>query len=403
MNARRLGAIISVLLASTAVILPVALSPIAGQPLAAFRAETSGTMAPTLWLPITRKEPPAWLTYLNSYRSLAKLPPLTENPSWSNGCWNHARYMVKNNVPGHTEDPALPWYTPEGLAAAQESNLWVNPNVNASDESPFDGWMSGPFHTLPMLNPAWLQTGYGSYREPFPNRTPIDNIQAAACLDTGRGIGQVPVSVNFPIQWPAADVTVPIWAYTGGELPDPLVNCPGYSPPTGLPIILRFDTRNLTPLSLTAHSFAQGNTALEHCTYNLYGYAIVLIPRLPLIQGSTFNVSLTVNDQPYAWSFIVAAPPPTPTPLPGSLIVSVTSPVLRGQQASLSAKTSPGTLCTLKFFASGGSQVLTQNATADSSGSVSWTWTVPSGLSPGTARAEVTCGAITESVNITLI
>jgi hypothetical protein len=94
--------------------------------------------------------------------------------------------------------------------------------------------------------------------------------------------------------------------------------------PSGLPIILQIGPGNLTP-SVTAHSFIQGTTALEHCVFDETNYtnpdsstqntgrnilnsrdAIVLIPRAPLTPGATYTVSITANGQMYAWSFVVS-------------------------------------------------------------------------------------------------
>ncbi len=89
-------------------------------------------------------------------------------------------------------------------------------------------------------------------------------------------------------------------------------------------IILQIGSGNLTP-SVTAHSFTQGTTPLEHCVFDETNYtnpdsstqstgrsilnsrdAIVLIPRAPLTAGATYTVSITTNGQTYLWSFGVS-------------------------------------------------------------------------------------------------
>ena len=76
----------------------------------------------TIYLPIVfgagSRPPENWLEAVNYYRAVAGLPSVTENVTYSDGTWKHARYMVKNDYIGHSEDPANPWYTPEGLQAA---------------------------------------------------------------------------------------------------------------------------------------------------------------------------------------------------------------------------------------------------------------------------------------------
>jgi hypothetical protein len=264
-------------------------------------------------------EPPTgWLAYLNYYRAMANLPSLAENAEWSDGCFKHARYTVKNDVLEHDEDPGNPWYTSEGQAAAQSSNLMATSIVNATDESAIDGWMQAPFHAVGMLDPALLQTGFGSYREA------VGVLQMAAALDVIRGVGSIPPSVTFPIKWPGDGATVSLTSHWN-EYPNPLTSCPGYIAPSGLPIILQIGSGGLTP-NVTAHSFKRGGVSLDHCVFDETSYAnpnssqqslgrsilnfrdaIVLIPRQPLTVGETYTVSITVNGQTYAWSFSVSS------------------------------------------------------------------------------------------------
>ena len=101
------------------------------------RASSSGEMptqlqatyALTNYLPIifSSTSPPSpppenWLDAVNYYREMAGLPAVSENTTYSQGDWYHARYMVKNDYIGHSEDPANPWYTVEGAQAAAAGN-----------------------------------------------------------------------------------------------------------------------------------------------------------------------------------------------------------------------------------------------------------------------------------------
>jgi len=262
--------------------------------------------------------PPGWLIYVNYYRGMAELPPVTENASWSYGDWLHARYIVKNDVVQHTEDPSNPWCTPEGLAAAQASNLTSHYDVNASDEYAIDSWMQAPFHAVAVLDPQLLQVGYGSYREAD------GGLQMGAGLDVIRGLGSIPLFVEFPVKWPSDGASVPLTLHWG-EYPSPLTSCPGYSSPSGLPIILQIGPGNLIP-NVTSHSFMQGSTPLEHCVFDETSYsnpdgsqqrlgrgilnsrdAIILIPRNPLTPGASYTVSITVSGQTHTWSFTVSS------------------------------------------------------------------------------------------------
>ncbi len=272
--------------------------------------------------------PGGWLGYFNGIRSLGGVAPLTENSTWSNGCLLHARYMVKTDTISHGEDPASPWYTDEGNTAAQNSNLMVSTDVNASDESAFDLWMTGPFHGIGLIDPNLSAIGFGSYRES------IGTWQMGACVDVWSGWTGVPASVTFPIMWPGDGKTMPYTAYTGTEQPDPLTSCSGYTAPSGPPVYLLLGPGwSVTP-NVTASSFKQGSTDLPHCVFDGTSYtnpdsnaqdlgrailnardAVVLIPQSPLTPGSTYTVSITTNGSAYTWSFTVAAAPRRPAAL----------------------------------------------------------------------------------------
>jgi hypothetical protein len=255
-----------------------------------------------------------WLSRLQSHRSLAALPAVTENLAWSDGCVKHSRYMVKNNFIGHTEDSANLWYTPEGLAAAQSSNVVVS-SGNLSDEVAVDTWIEGPFHAIGMLDPRLSQVGFGSYHEN------TSGYQTGACLDVIRGLGTSANGATFPVKYPNSGMSALVSSYTGGEFPDPLTSCSGYTAPTGPPIILQLGSGNVTP-QVTVHSFSQGGTPLAHCVFDETSYtnangstqtlgrqvlgardAIVLLPRSPLSPGLTYTASITANGQIHTWSF----------------------------------------------------------------------------------------------------
>ena len=148
-----------------------------------------------------------WLAEVNAYRALANLPTVSENPTWSDGDWKHSRYMVKNDYIGHDEDPANPWYTPEGRTAAQNGNTFVSSSSTAADSYAIDFWMRAPFHAVAILDPALLQVGFGSYREAD------GGWQMGATLDVIRGLGLIPPNVSFPIEYPGNDATSSLRSY----------------------------------------------------------------------------------------------------------------------------------------------------------------------------------------------
>lgn len=269
-------------------------------------------------------EPPvvdvAWLTYLNQVRALAGLPTVSDNATYSDGAYKHARYMVKNDVIDHDEDPANPLYTGEGQAAARSSNLMVSTSSGVTDEQAIDVWMLGPFHGVGLIDASLTQVGFGSFREEQ------GGWQMGAALNVLNGLAaQPPAGVTFPVMWPRDGATSWLERYTGGELPDPLTNCAGYVAPTGAPIYLMLGTGSLTP-SVSASSLQRAGSSLEHCVYTEGTYtnpgdaagqslgrtvlgqrdAVILIPRAPLADGD-YDVSMTVSGTTYSWSFTIDA------------------------------------------------------------------------------------------------
>lgn len=231
-----------------------------------------------------------WLDLLNDFRSLADLPPVSENPEWSYGDCLHSRYLVKNDEVGHEEDPENPWYTPEGAEAGIYSNVlgWA-PSV--TDEAAIASWMETVYHGIWMVNPGLREVGFGSYRE-------YDGgLEMAAALDVIRGIRAAPDSVRFPVMFPGDGKHMPIRDFGGGETPNPLVNCPGYSYPTGPSLFLRYQT---TP-TLHSHELRRDGSPVDACAF-VEGDAVVLLPREPLI-SATYQVSVQSSEGAHSWSF----------------------------------------------------------------------------------------------------
>jgi len=260
---------------------------------------------------------PSWLTYLNLFRTNTGLEPLSENESWSGGGWFHSRYMVKNDYVGHSEDPGNPWYSAEGYAAAQNGNVFVSSWLDTSDETSIDFWMTAPFHAISMLDPQLHTTGLGIYHEV------IGQWKTGSTLDVRRGRGEVPEGTIFPIPFPADGGATWLTTYYGGEFPDPLSNCPGFSPPTGPPIMLQLGSGDLTP-QVIGHRLWENGILLESCQYDETSYinpnpsmqstgrivlnnrdAVVIMPRYPLVAGSSYAVEITTIDSTITWSFDV--------------------------------------------------------------------------------------------------
>jgi hypothetical protein len=281
---------------------------------AVIKGQAEQEPAPT---PTPQPDADMWLSHLNSFRAMAGLPPVSENPEWENGAYLHSRYMVKNDFIGHSENPDNPWYSSEGEQAAQTSNLAASHVSTADDNYAIDLWMQAPFHAIGILDPRLSRVGYGSFREED------GGLQMGATLDVIRGLEGLPPSVSYPIAWPADGTTLSLTSHYS-EYPNPLSSCPGYQAPAGLPILLQIGAGDQTP-NVLAHSFSQGDEPLEHCVFDETNYSnadssaqslartilgardtIVLIPQQPLVPGATYTVSITEDSNTYVWSFHVS-------------------------------------------------------------------------------------------------
>lgn len=266
---------------------------------------------------------PPWLDRVNFFRAQANLPPVGNNPQFTQGCWNHARYMAETFVVAHGEDPSSPWYTASGDACARSANLTMVFNQGAT--APINQLMAVPFHAVGIIDPHLLKAAYGFYRDTNSDWAPPGIVPAGAALDVIRGRGSIPASVQFPIAWPADGKRTTLRYYAGYEWPDPLTSCPGYRG-GGLPIILQLGPGNLTP-RVTDSSFVRWPFELQHCIITDTTYvnpdpgaqalgrntlaardAVVLIPRRGLQFGATYDVSITANGETYEWSFSVVNP-----------------------------------------------------------------------------------------------
>jgi hypothetical protein len=287
---------------------------------------------------------PEWLKRVNHYRAMAKVPPIVEDPALSTGDRAHTMYLVKNfhdsialrglGAEMHTEDPARPNFTPEGLEAARSSDMdvWSMGGESAdagaapaadgwgSPAWSIDGWMSLPFHRMPILNPRLASAGFGMYCESGACAAGLNLLKGSQGRSPANAAGA------WPIEFPPDGATVEIRSFEN-EWPDPLTSCPGYEKPSGLAITLQLG--NWMDTHLGEYSLARENAdgsriAIEACgldstsysnpdTYsqergrnvlNSYG-TVVLIPRAPLDKGARYAVSMTANGRRYDWTFSI--------------------------------------------------------------------------------------------------
>jgi hypothetical protein len=259
---------------------------------------------------------PGWLERLNLYRAAALLPPVVEDPALSGAVFQHAHYMVLHGIVKHSQNRRDSGATPEGAAAAARSNLAGSIHSTEPDSWAVDTWMQAPFHALGILDPALQQVGFGI------DRARSGRVQTAAGLDVTRGRNLAPLSVSYPIVWPAGGASVPLAMHTA-EYPSPLTSCPGYKAPTGLPLIVQLGSGTAVP-HVTGSWLGEGERWLDHCVFDEGTYrnhdrvqqrlgrrilaarnAIILIPREPLRSGSSYRAVVQVNGQQIDWTFAV--------------------------------------------------------------------------------------------------
>jgi hypothetical protein len=263
-----------------------------------------------------------WLDLVNDYRAMAGLAPVVEEPSWSDGLAKHLTYLQQTPASfktgayasAHTENPASPWYTPEGADAGRSADLYIG-NV-PSDRTAIEAWMVAPFHAIGILRSRLQRVAYA--------RT-----SAGAALDVIRGVTG-PASQQ-PVMWPGAGSQVDL-TQAGPESPDPLDSCPGFKRPAGLPILALLLSD--PPAGTTAHLHRpDGSTIGEGAdlcvitaatfqssdpTYGAAGKAVltsdhvvVIIPRSPLTTGE-YGVDLIRPGQiTLSWSFSAVQDAPT--------------------------------------------------------------------------------------------
>jgi uncharacterized protein YkwD len=275
---------------------------------------------------VSAEPPPAnasWLDYVNYYRALAWLPPVSEDRALSIAAQQLAACVVASDKFHEWEWQFSPYCQPfqSFQKTAQASNIYVTSTPDVTDTQALAMWIQAPFHALGMLDPALRRVGFGT------DRDSSGAVRMAAVLDvtSGRDSRAIPLSA-FPAAWPGNGTTVGVGSYAADtDSPEPLSSCPGYPAVTGLPIILQLGDGGLPTVDVSDSSLQAGGVSLEHCVFTQNSYvsldadeqaagrallaarnAIILLPKEPLGPGTLYTVSVTANGRTYQWSFRVA-------------------------------------------------------------------------------------------------
>jgi len=152
---------------------------------------------------IVRPIPPLpddWLGRVNGYRARAGVPPVTEDATLNNNCWQHAQYMAENDHITHNQNPSLPYASPEGQICAQRGNAWMGWGSGWQPRDAIDGWMGSVEHRLWLLYPTTPTFGFGFYQNSQRSAAGLDVLSRARFSDDAAYSG-------WPVRYPAPDQT----------------------------------------------------------------------------------------------------------------------------------------------------------------------------------------------------
>jgi hypothetical protein len=253
-----------------------------------------------------------WLTTFNFYRTGAHVPAVTEDTTRSAALMKHLTYLARTpysyftgpyqNL--HDENPASPYYTPEGREAGMSSDLVQG----ASDGFAISNLITAPFHATSMLQPGLRTVSYASYA-------------GWTGIDVGHGLTG-DNTVTTPVLSPGANSAVPAGTWGGNESPDPLPTC-GYQDlwSVGAPLVAMLP--DAPSPSITASLVDDRGAAQEVCvvtadnyvsTDPVYNYgadilrgsnAAFVIPRNPLRDTRYTATIRQPGRADIVWSFFV--------------------------------------------------------------------------------------------------
>jgi hypothetical protein len=259
-----------------------------------------------------------WLQALNAWRSASDLTLVAEDtsttPTWSEGAELHSDYIVETGTAVNEEDSTSPFFTVAGNDAGLNGIIATSTDAARTEKQFIEQWITAPFHAAGLLDPRLQTSGFGSSGDETATNP---SIRSAATLDIVRGLSPNPATTTTVFPGDGSTLPVGQQSYRGGESPDPLSHCPGYNPGggaeinTGTPLFALLPSAPMAS-TLTA-SVTRDGVAVESCAYDETSYTnpdvnaetlgrtalasrhqVVVIPRLPLVQGSTYAVSISV-------------------------------------------------------------------------------------------------------------
>ena len=257
-----------------------------------------------------------WLGYVNTFREMADVPLVTEDKDLTFGAQSHARYMVVHDRPiAHKEEPGLDLYSEAGHTAGKNGLIFATSQIQADHTWATNFWISAPFHLVAFIDPNLEKVGFGTYNQN------VGNFKMAGVIDVRSGLKQPDGTQEYPVMFPADGAETWILRHSLYEWPDSLPSCPGWSRPSGPPIVLMLGEGDIIP-AVSRYSVKENGNPLEVCMINETNFvspnqaeqntgrttlnlrdAIVLMPKNPLAINSVYSVEIEANGELHAWSF----------------------------------------------------------------------------------------------------
>jgi len=261
----------------------------------------------------------AGLSIVNQIRAAANLPSVTVNTEAGTDATATARYSVLNNACLHStvENPSNQYATAASTYDWGGQDQFCSINGPMSFQEFSNAFMTLPYHSVPFVSPLVTQVGFGYYQAQASDNIPSGGLTGATDFNFVYSGG----SSTYPVLFPANGQTYPSSVtpiYGGGEDPDPLANCAGYSAPTGAPLVAQFAT---TP-NVSQVTLSQGSSTVPSCWFTrstdvnkaLELNTVIVLPKAPLGNG-TYSVCVQFSDgtPSVAWTFGVGGAPSSTT------------------------------------------------------------------------------------------
>ena len=267
-----------------------------------------------------------WLDQLNYYRLSSGLSPVTESPEYSKAAEAHAKYLsetdpslfVGNYLNKHSENPASPYATKEGITIGAGNISWSSTPGLAKA---VDGLMTAPIHAIGFLRENLTKVGAAELWSKNDNLY----VQTFSMISGMKTTPRTKI-----VLFPGNGATVKINGFTA-ENPEPRESCSGkYSDWKSLGIIaslLHVPSLGLNA-SLTLPNGKIVNKPDELCVITeltaktsdpVYGPAmksiyaadhmVLIFAKTTLEEGKHSVVIKEPNQADITWSFTVLAPP----------------------------------------------------------------------------------------------